>query len=508
MSILPFLSAAFLLINPVLLLLFRRLDINLEKLQFWVMVTSGTAWILSLLNLFLTPETQLNPIWDEGFELLPSLAFSLDWISNSLLVGLTAVIFFAVLKQQESPQANAWLTGVGGICGIGLFSDSAYAFALAWTSIEFLRLIRTLRNQKAASSNARLILGILFRQVVPLLLIYASLLSAGAGEPLTLTEMDSASGFQVLTAGMIGFFGWIFFSREESEIQQVITPEIMIPAMLGVMLIIRASTIINLDMAGHIFPILLAILLLLISIFGLLFNKPDLVLVIGCAGLMLGSALILNPEAVLSWGLILFLPGLLLVGDKSTKSHTLLAVILGVVGSLPLPYFPAWTGVEVFGNGIIGLIFAIAAGLFLGLSFFKSMKTWQENRQDLKLGSPLLVVGSTMLILSQFIVVYKLGLFQFSTNFLSLSVLVWIAAPITILLSIFREKIPSLKGESWEKIIKEGINISTGLVKSISLFMDRIVYLVTRLFEGDGGLIWALLIGFLIITLISMGRGQ
>ena len=508
MSILPFLSAAFLLINPGLLLLFRKLNINLEKLQFWVMVTSGTAWIISLINLFFTPETQLNPIWDAGFELLPSLVFSLDWVSNSLLVVITAVIFFAVIKPQESTRTNAWLTGVGGICGLGLFSDSAYSFALAWTFIEVLGLIRMLRKQNADMSDARLIPWILIRLTVPLLLIYASLLSAGAGEPSTFTEMNFTSGLLILAAGISGFIGWVLSSRDEFGIKLVFTPGKIIPAALGLMLITRAANIINLDMVSPLIPILLAVVLLIISILGVLFNTPEMVLVFGCAGLMVGSALIGIPEGALSWGMLLMLPGLLLVIDNSTKTHTLLAVILGVVGSLPLPYLPAWTGVEIFGGGLPGLVFGIATGLFLGINLSNSMKSWQNNRQDLNQKSPLLIIGSTVLILSQFLVVYKMGLFHFSTKFLVLPLFVWFAAPIMILLAIFREKIPSLKGDPWLKILKQGSTMTAGIVKSFMIFLDRIVYLITRLFEGDGGLIWALLIGFLIITLISVGGGQ
>ncbi|MCK5793154.1 MAG: hypothetical protein KAH12_00490, partial [Anaerolineales bacterium] len=74
-----------------------------------MMLTTGIAWLISLVFFFLTPEYHLNPIWDAGEKLLPSLAFSLDWISSSYFLVVTTLIFFGVLIEGNSSQTSAWI---------------------------------------------------------------------------------------------------------------------------------------------------------------------------------------------------------------------------------------------------------------------------------------------------------------------------------------------------------------------------------------------------------------
>jgi len=70
-KLIPFLIAVFLFVNPLLEWVLRKLEIQTEKLQFWVMVSSGTAWVLALVNLLLDPKNSLvqipTPLQRQGF---------------------------------------------------------------------------------------------------------------------------------------------------------------------------------------------------------------------------------------------------------------------------------------------------------------------------------------------------------------------------------------------------------------------------------------------------------
>ena len=90
-------SVLFLISTPGLLLILKRFEINLEKLEFWVLVITGTAWLLVLIFFLLDPDQTINPVWDAGFTLLPSLAFVLDRTSSSYALAVTALVFFGVL---------------------------------------------------------------------------------------------------------------------------------------------------------------------------------------------------------------------------------------------------------------------------------------------------------------------------------------------------------------------------------------------------------------------------
>ena len=49
------------------------------------------------------------------------------------------------------------------------------------------------------------------------------------------------------------------------------------------------------------------------------------------------------------------------------------------------------------------------------------------------------------------------------------------------------------------------IKVFWEFLKAIIHFLDRLVNFISGIFEGQAGLIWALLIGLLLITLITLG---
>ncbi len=208
------------------------------------MLTAGTAWLISLAFFFLTPEQHLNPIWDAGEKLLPSLAFSLDWISSSYFLAVTSLVFFGILVEGFSPQTNAWITAMGGVCLIGTVGDSAYTLALVWTVIELLSLYSYLKNQGEMEGNQRYILAILIRLAAPLLIIYVSVINSTTGIAPFLTELPSSAAPYLLAAGIISFGGWALFTSGFQEEQPVFLPgryASWIPAVLGLVLITRAA---------------------------------------------------------------------------------------------------------------------------------------------------------------------------------------------------------------------------------------------------------------------------
>ena len=180
------------------------------------MLTTGMAWLISLAFFFLAPEHHLNPIWDAGEKLLPSLAFSLDGISSSYFLAVTSLIFFGILVEGYSPQTNAWITGLGGVCVIGTLVDSAYALALVWTVIEALALYSYLKNQGEMEGNQRYILGILVRLTGPLLIIYISVINSETGIAPFLTELPSFRSTFLLAAGMYWFWGMVPYLQDFS----------------------------------------------------------------------------------------------------------------------------------------------------------------------------------------------------------------------------------------------------------------------------------------------------
>ena len=509
MSLIPFLSVVFLIINPVLLWLFKRLDQNLQKLHFWVMLTTGMAWLISLVFFFLTPDYHLNPIWDAGEKLLPSLAFSLDWVSSSYFLIVTTLIFFGVLIEGKSPQTNAWITGLGGVCAIGTMLDSAYTLAIVWTLVEILSLFSFLKNQGEMAASHRYILGILARLIGPLLVIYISLINSSIGIAPFLTELPPSAAPILLAAGMIGFGGWFLTKQGSHEEHSAIRPGIYqswIPAVLGLVLITRAAQIFTPTEVSPAIILSGSILIFLVFLISVLIDQSDRIWKVGIMALLIGGFAFAAPEAVVVWGMIFLFPGLVFFRDFGSKRAASLALIVGGIGILPLPFFSSWVGFIPL-NGIPGLFISVLAGILLGRIFNHRIQDWRGIEIQTEQISPLTITGYAVILISQYSISIQAGLIKKSLAFTSVPVSVWIAALLFGIAVLFWDRIPALVTSRLDRLKVRTKVYFDAAANSIFGLADGIVYLFTRLFEGEGGLIWTLLLGFLIITLISLRGG-
>jgi hypothetical protein len=509
LSLFPFFSALFLVINPALLWVFKRYDQNLQKLQFWAMLTAGLAWLISLVFFFFSRDYLLNPVWDAGEKLLPSLAFSLDWISSSYFLALTTLIFFGILTEGHSPETSAWITGMGGICVIGTLVDSAYTLALIWAAVEAVALYSFLRNQVETSASFKYIFGILARLTAPLLIIYASLVNSSAGIAPFLTELPSSAAPLLLAAGVMGFMGWFLTPKISNEMSSIIQPgkyQSWIPAVLGLVLVTRATQISNPEDILPIVFLVGSMLIVIVLLANLILNTPDTNWKYGILALTLAGYGFAAPDAVLSWGMIFTLPGLVLFGRFRSKRTASLALIIAGIGILPLPFFSSWVGLASL-TGISGLFFSISAGMFLGSVFNHRVQVWREIKTPTEQLSPLVLTGYGVILISQYAIAIQSGLIKISLAFTSIPFSAWIAALLFGIAVLFWDRIPEIHLSRFDTLLGNARKFVQAAGNTFRRLADGVIFLFTRLFEGDGGLIWTLLLGFLIITLLA-SRGR
>ena len=511
MNILPFICAAFLLINPVLLAVFRRFEIQLEKLQFWIMVSSGTAWIFSGILLFLNPESHLNPIWNAGEDLLPSLAFSLDWVSASLALSVCSALFYVVLTRQESPRENALLSGLSGFSVLALFADSAYSLALFWTAVELFRFSLAIPLPEQGRISNAYLAGVLVRLSAPGLLILASLTGSGTENSPFLTEWEHNAAFPLLAAGFIGFVGWFLgplSTQEEGGGTSQSIFQAWIPASLGLVLLIRGGTVLGDAPAFSALPLVIAILLILAALGSVLLDNAKDWWFVGCGLLAAGGAALAQPASALSWGIVFMLPGSLLWSEREKAHPSILILGLAGLGTLPFPFLPAWSGSVVFREGLPGILLAAGAGIFLGaliIAVLKRLPRMKEEKAEL---TPLLIIGSVILTLSQVLIAFRLGLLEASRGLLSGPIAVWLTPLLAVLVLVLGNWVPLTRKDLIASRLAWFADRLRQFLSEMYSVIKRIVDLLSNLLEGDGGLIWALLFGFLLITLISLRGGR
>ncbi len=509
MAILLVFSILFLVSTPGLLWVLRRFEINLQKLEFWVLVITGTAWLLVLIFYLLDPNQYFNPVWDAGFTLLPSLAFALDRIGSSYPLAVAALVFFGVLIERTSPQTSSWITPLTATLLLILVADSAYAVALGWTVLEALFLYRFLRNQGELESSTRYILGVLFRLAPPLLLIYISLNYSTDGTAPLISELAPESAPLLLTAGMIGFWGWFqTIGRLPSSTERIrlIHSVHWLPASFGLLLIARAAAL-----AAQLpdFPWgadLAAGLISLLLIAAAFFMPAQILLRVGCLILLIGAYLCQSPLSASYLGILALLSGVALLWEPGSRKAALVRMIAVGVGFLPLPFFPAWIGLAYL-DGLGAYFLSAVYGWVFGKLLFKAFQAWKAAEDPSEPVTPLEWTGMGVLLVSQLVIAARLGLFSAGLRFHLIPISTWLSPLLLAASLVFWSRLPGadLAGRlRQEKASRPDFTDSGRALLELS---SEAVHLMTRLFEGDGGLLWTLLLGLLIFTLARGGGG-
>ena len=475
------------------------------------MATSGLSWIITLVFSLSSPEIRLNIGWISGSDLLSWPVFFLDWVSIPLVLALTAIPFFAALSQHFPPEHSSWISSLCSVCILSVLSDTVYTLLIFWTLVEILWITYVIIHQGQDRIDSWLILSFVFRLLGPLSLILAG--SVGMEESLDpfISGLSFEAGTYLIVAGIFGFGAWLPMKGINAKNGKIETLEIFltaIPCAISIMLITRGAALIEVDQFRPLIPIFASLFPLGLGLTAIYIKKHQLawkVWSLGILGLIVGSALFASPAGSLTWGLVLLLPSPFLFSLFENRPHLAIALVLAIIGIIPVPFFPAWNGRELFGMGIPGVIFGIAAGLLIG-------GILKKNKQNLKgelISSdpaPLLfTISPGVLILSQFMISFQEQVFSSSRLILSQSFAVWIPAILTAFLLLIRQSIirPGFSRINFDRVL----NIVYIIVESTTGLVDRIMTLITSMFEGEGGLIWALLIGFLALTLISLRGG-
>jgi len=146
-------------------------------------------------------------------------------------------------------------------------------------------------------------------------------------------------------------------------------------------------------------------------------------------------------------------------------------------------------------------------GVFLGRIFNHRIQDWRGIEVPTEQISPIIITGYAVVLISQYSISVQAGLIKKSLALTSVPVSAWIAALLFGLAVLFWDRLPAINKSRLDKLkVRTRVHFDAA-ANSIPRLANGIIYLFTRLFEGDGGLIWTLLLGFLIITLISLRGG-
>jgi hypothetical protein len=505
----------------------------------WLIAISACiiAWVTILVMRLRLPTTVDILSWDNpDLQLMGHFSLLLDYDSWPYALALATVTLAVILSDSartrydstpRSWSASLFITALGLLA---LQSGTSLTLLTAWALVDLLELIYLLKLKESSRFLLRIIISFGVRTASILMLILATVMGWQTVGDFNLTHIPQIAGFVfLLSAGLrLGVFPLNLPFLQEPTLRRGAGNIIRLsPVISSLCLLARLPADVippNLDKWIPLFQAMLATAALYAA-FRWLSASDEIegrpFWIIAWAALATVSVINGNPDASLAWGLALILPGsLLFLYDPRVQRMNFL-LYFGLIGLAGLPYTPlasGWAGLISGGANFWTFLFVITHALMvfgylnralqpggeagaleswarivypLGLIFIiqtifaLGLIGWPGS---LTTGVWWLGLISTFLIISSFIIIRRLGItppyIQLPASSGFTKALNWIVPRLE----------PIFRLEWVYRLAWRFNNFFGGIMRSVSTIL-----------EGDGGILWTILLLVLVITLLTSG---
>ena len=366
-----------LILLPIGLLLIAALTITIQQQvrpkfgTSWLIaaLASIVAWLAVLVMRLRLPTTFELLSWESAeSNLLGQFSFLLDYNSWPYSLALLTITLAVILtgaartRYDSTPQSWAASLTITALGLIALQSGSSLTLMASWALVDLLELIFLLRLEDASQFTFRILASYAVRMASILLIFIGTLIGWQSFPNFNITQIPQSAGFFFLLAA--GFRLGVFplnlpFLQEPGMRRGAGNILRLAPVASSLVLLARLpENIIPAEVQGWTwaFYALLAIAALYAAIRWLsatdeIEGRPFWI--IAWAALAVASVLNGEPQASLSWGLALILPGSLFFLYFPRVQRMNFLLFFGLIGLVGLPYTPLASGwVGLVGNGI------------------------------------------------------------------------------------------------------------------------------------------------------------
>lgn len=515
-----------LILFPVILLLLTSLVLLLLRLgqpQFkygWLTAAGGT--ILALASIFLWrigfPYEYGLPAWQPEtiFHYSPAwLADGFSWPYALALAGLSAaVIWTSVVRAEADPLT--WAASLL-VTAFGLLAVSAanpLTLVLAWTAIDLAELIAMLRSTQGPDQTEGVMVAFAARLIGTALVLWAAVRSAAGGVRMDFNNIPAEAGiFLLLAVGLrLGILPLHLPYQQETTIRRGFGTILrLVSAASSLALLTRIpSRALDTPLTPY--------LLVLTALGGLyagwmwlrasdeLTGRPFWLL--GMAALALSATLRANPAGSAAWGLALLTGGGFLFLYSARQRGTLWLALLSALGLSGLPFLltaSGWlsgsTALAVFILPYLPIQALLMAGfvrhaLHPGEVSLESQPRWVKG---------LYLFGLLLLIFLEILT----GLWGWAG---AAVVGVWWAALaslgmavglLVLALRFLSRTAPAGSGGRWADILR--LNWLYRFLWWLFRLAERLGAALTNAIEGEGGILWSLLLLVLLLSIFAGG---
>lgn len=489
----------------------------------WLIAAGGgfLTWLSILLWQTVMPVMLELPSWEPAGLFADSPLFLADRLAWPYAFSLTAAAVAVILTEVVSddfPNPLSW-AGTLTLTGLGLLAvlaDNPLTLALAWAAIDLTELVIQLRAVRGAAASERVVTAFASRAVGIGLLLWAGMVSQAAGASLDFQNTLPQAGLYLLAAAglRLGVLPLHLPFSSESALRRGFGTLLRIVTAASSLVVL--ARIPSASMTTGFAPMLL-ILAAIAAIYGgwMWIRSPDELTgrpfwMIGLASLAVAATLRGNPLGAAAWSVTLILAGGALFLSSFSQKWMNRALLAGAWALSSLPFSPTATGWESgapanWAVWVSGPFFLLAQGFLISgfirharqrpAAALESKPIWAGNVYPAGIGLLLLVAIS-------------LGWFGWEG---ALRVGAWTlgliaAALATALVRLTpRLRILNPARAHWVRPEAGGSRLDAfyrglwGVYQSLG----RLSQGISATLEGEGGVLWTLLMLALFISLLS-----
>jgi hypothetical protein len=515
LSILPILAILFLLIIAAVTYVIYRLRPGFPRL--WLLVIIGTflVWLITLITgLYLPQSIVLIPTQPENIfsTTLVLLVDEFSWPYAFSLATLSLSVMLTAMSRAgaDSPKAWAGSLAMTAIGMLAVYSANPLTLVVTWAAMDMVEYGVLLTQIHSSHMRRQVIYAFSVRALSIILICWGAVIEQALGIDLTFMSFaPNISLFLLLASGLrLGVLPFHVPFLMELPLRRGLGTVIRaVPVAASLMVLTRVA------MTG-IAPEWITLLLVLSGLSALLSGiawaseadelggRPYWIL--GMASLAFASAVIYQPETSLAWGLALLLPGsMLFVASMRERRHIWL-LVLGILVLSGVPYTPTWAGVNLYTYPtLFPLLLLLGAQGFLLAGYVRYSLASRQALSDLgPWANVAYLLGVLLLPLTHLMLGWWLGLISTESpwwpGITSLGI-----AVILIVLSYRRFGRLSNLAFRFGNILKSIFSFGWLYTPMVIVFrvLDQLFMTITHVLEGEGGVLWALLIMILLISI-------
>lgn len=492
-------------------------DRSLKRFRYaWAggLLISLVAWVLVFVSGFQISQVMIPLGWQPELVFKTSPGILLDEVSWPLAFSMTTLITGIILTSpvrmsQVNLKAWGWIFSIAAAGLISVFSLNPLSLILSWGLIDLVELGALLSWEPSGNQRNRMI-GVLSFRSVGIWLFLGVLLSAyhrtgvlqfGEFTALEVFLAIFASGFRL---GILPLR--VPFIQETAFRRGFGTALRLVPATGSILLLARIS---EQQLLSEFAPVILMLTLFAGSYAAStwVFSSNELDgrvgWVSGLSALAVYASIRLQPQAVVTWGASMnFAVGLLLLSSAGGRRYFIYPAI-GAIFMSVLPFSPSWPGSLIYSGEFVfsSPVFLVLQAVFLAGIFryalrqessLKGMEAWRVA---------LFTVGLTLMTFSYL----YLGVWYTQQNVTGILwpglVVITLAILMSVALLRFNPEPPAVIGNYLQRFFS--LEWVYAWLYRTYLQIRRFIVVISRILEGEGGILWALLLLAILLTVLS-----